>query len=241
MFGNSSGFGSSFGQTNQQQQQQQPSTFGSQPFGQQPQPTFNSSFQSNFNQQQQPGFGQGNTGRPQFGSSTPATTATVNNGTGNPVWVGTIDRDGNTGVNPTCTFQAISAMPVYKNWSIEELRQQDYAMGKKVGQVQASTGFGVTPSTGFGATAAPSTGFGNTASTGFGASSTFNAPKPAGFGFGGSANTTTTQPTSLFGGSSAPGFGQPASTGFGQAAQPSTGFGAPSTSTGFGFGAKPGN
>ena len=46
------------------------------------------------------------------------TSATINNGTGNPAWVVTVERE-QAAISVLSNYQAISAMPAYKNWSIE--------------------------------------------------------------------------------------------------------------------------
>ncbi|KAJ3271760.1 Nuclear pore complex protein Nup98-Nup96 [Terramyces sp. JEL0728] len=223
-------------------------------------------------QQQNAGFGATNTNtfgaKPAFGGtfgatntgfgggSSAPTSQTANNGTGSPAWAVTVERDGAISVSQSSNFQSISAMPAYKNWSVEELRFQDYQMNKKgPGSVptaaptqQAAAGFG------FGATQQP-------ANTGFGGTNTFGAAKPA-FGqpattfgqpaatpaFGQPAANTFGQPAAApaFGqNTAAPAFGQPAANTFGQPAQ-NTGFGgfganqnkpafgAPAATTGFG-------
>ncbi|KAI9350157.1 nuclear protein 96-domain-containing protein [Obelidium mucronatum] len=187
------------------------------------------------------GFGAASTATtPSFGAPG-QTTPTNNFGTGNPQFVVTQEREtsgGNSLSSGTVSnFMSISAMPNYKNWNFEELRVQDYSMGKKFstsgpGMAGASAGaFGTQPATGFGggafgAAAAPTGGlFGQSQptqqSTGFGFGA---AAQPAtGGGLFGAANTTT---PSLFGGtSSTPAFGAAAATpAFGQAAAPTTGF-----------------
>ncbi|KAJ3259284.1 Nuclear pore complex protein Nup98-Nup96 [Boothiomyces macroporosus] len=180
-------------------------------------------------------FGATNTG---FGGGASAPTSqTVNNGTGNPAWSVTVERDGAISVSQSSNFQSISAMSAYKNWSVEELRFQDYQMNKK--------GPGSVP------TAAPT----QPATTGllqilalasatntFGAKPAFGQPTTSTFGQP-AATTAFGQPsTNTFGqpAAAAPAFGQPAATpAFGQPATNTT-FGQPAQNTGFGgFGATP--
>ncbi|RKP02365.1 hypothetical protein CXG81DRAFT_17960 [Caulochytrium protostelioides] len=171
-------------------------------------------------------FGQSNVG------GMAPTTAQQNNGTGNPSYAPTQDRDGNA---QPLTFHTISANPSYQNWSFEELRVQDYIMGKK--KPGSNTGFGNTafggvgtapgafgqPQAGqpgattgglFGQPASQTGGFGSTATGGFGAQA-HQQPGAAGGGlFGQPAGQTG------FGGGAAGAFGAPAAqqsgpTGFG--------------------------
>lgn len=120
-------------------------------------------------------------------------------------------------------------MPAYINWSPEELRVQDYAVGRKTANsaVPGATGFGAAATTGFGA-GGTTGGFGQPA-----------APT-TGFGFGTTTNTSTGG--GLFGGGTTTtgGFGQPSTTNaFGQpaaSAAPANPFGAPAAGTSTGFG-----
>jgi nuclear pore complex protein Nup98-Nup96 len=179
-------------------------------------------------------------------------------GTVNPEFSTTAERDTSTGVNNN--YQSITAMPAYRNFSVEELRVQDYQAGRKNagntgGAFGATGGFGGQTSTPFGQSAATNT-FGmpstSTAGSAFGQSTGGFGQSTGGFGQAntggfGSANAGTTG--GLFGqqtATSAPAFGstQPATTGFGgtgfgqqpqqQQQQQSTGFGSTATP---GFGA----
>ena len=91
-------------------------------------------------------------------------------------------------------------MPAYRNFSFEELRMQDYAVGRKTA---SGTGFGTTNAFGAAPAAGPAAG-------GFGQPSTSTGI----FGQPAAATTTNT-------------FGQPSTTTstFGQPAQPTSGFG----------------
>jgi len=108
------------------------------------------------------------------------TTPQDNRGTGNPKYEQTLDPDSTPGSRTY--FQIITAMPAYKNFSFEELRFQDYALGKKyatsssgaTGAFGQTTTFGGAGTTGgFGSTTSP---FGQQpqqqATGGFGAPST---------------------------------------------------------------------
>lgn len=171
----------------------------------------------------------------------------MNQGTALADFAPTQDRDMTTGVNNF--FQTITAMPQYKQQSLEELRLQDYNQNRKTGTAQATpgTGFGAT-NTGFGASMGQtSTAFGQPSTSGFGAqpqTNAFGQQQPA---FGAGAAQTgglfgqtqqqqqpTTgfgqQPaTNAFGGSSAFGTNNQQSVGFGaaatNAAKPSFSFG----------------
>ncbi|KAJ4956227.1 hypothetical protein NE237_013010 [Protea cynaroides] len=181
----SSAFGSSpFGAT--------PSPFGAQssPFGSQATtPTFGSS-----------GFGQSNFGGQRGGSRVTSYTPTP-------------EVDGG-GTQPAGKLESISAMPVYKDKSHEELRWEDYQLGDKGGPNPAGQSAG---GIGFAAPAAQSNPF---------------APSPA---FGQSSTNPFSTPTSSnpFA-PKTPAFG---SSGFGTSSTPAFGsspFGSSSTSNPFG-------
>ena len=158
-----------------------------------------------------------------FSSSLLAALTGNGQGTASPQYQALTERDPQaSGTN--LHYQAISCMAAYKNYSLEELRLQDYQANRKT--ASAGPGFGQQQqqqqqqqqTTGFGATG---TGFGQTTTqpptSGFGA---FSAAKPTGTGLFGQ----TAQPTSTgFGGF---GSNTAASTGgglFGQnVQQPST-------------------
>ncbi|KAM3588719.1 hypothetical protein VKS41_001157 [Umbelopsis sp. WA50703] len=162
-------------------------------------------------------------------SSTPfgATATGQVQGTVNPEYTATVERDASTGVNNH--YQTITAMPAYRNYSVEELRVQDYQAGRKNAGNAAATG-GAFGSTG---------GFGAQTSTPFGQSATTSA-------FGAQPSTSTAgsafgQTTGGFG-QSAGSFGQSATTGgFGSASTGTTGglFGQQPASTASAFGSTP--
>ncbi|XP_043724099.1 nuclear pore complex protein NUP98A isoform X2 [Telopea speciosissima] len=200
----SSAFGSSpFGTT--------PSPFGAQssPFGSQATtPTFASS-----------GFGQSNFGGQRGGSRVASYTPTP-------------EVDGG-GTQPAGKLESISAMPVYKDKSHEELRWEDYQLGDKGGPNPAGQSAG---GIGFAAPAAqsnpfaPSPAFGQSSTNPFSTPTSSNpfAPKTPAFGssgfgtsstpafgsspFGSSSTSnpfgsTSSSTPSIFGASSAPVFG----------------------------------
>lgn len=118
----------------------------------------------------------------------------ANNGTANTPFNAHIEKDGATSQN--AHYQTITFQQPYQGFSLEELRLQDYAQGRRFGNANgqagafgASTGFG-----GFGSntnTSAPATtgGFGSNTSSGgglFGAQNN-NTSSP----FGGAQNNTT--------------------------------------------------
>ncbi|XP_052210740.1 nuclear pore complex protein NUP98A isoform X2 [Diospyros lotus] len=187
------------------------SPFGAQssPFGAQtPTPTFGSS-----------GFGQSAFGGQRGGSRVAAYTPTA-------------EVDSGSGTQPAGKLESISAMPVYKDKSHEELRWEDYQLGDKggpapAGQVASAIGFGAssTPSNPF----ASSSAFGQSSANLFSSSTSSNpfAPKTPTFGntafgpsstpafasspFGTSSTSnpfgsTSSATTSIFG-ASTPGFG----------------------------------
>ncbi|KAJ3024711.1 UNVERIFIED_CONTAM: hypothetical protein HDU68_007869 [Siphonaria sp. JEL0065] len=218
-----------------QQQQQQGGLFGAAPTN--AQPGFGTPATSSF------GFGAAAAATPSYGAPG-STTPTNNFGTGNPQYVVSQERESagtsSLSAGAVSNFMSISAMPNYKNWNFEELRVQDYIMGKKFsssapGMGGASTGFGAQQTTGFGgggfgAAAAPAGGlFGQTQPP---------AQQNTGFGFGAAAAQPTTgglfgatnnAAPSLFGGAAT-------NTGFGATAT-TPAFGAAPANTGFGFGA----
>lgn len=145
------------------------------------------------------------------------TSTTTNQGTGNPSYTPTQDKESGAILSSMSVFHSVSAMPAYKNWSYEELRLADYGLNKKHAGTGTGGAFG---SSAFGSTIQAPSAFGasnppqNTAFGGMNTSSGFG-------GFGSSATPSfgtpaqAPQAASMFGAASTPAFG--ASTGaFGQ-------------------------
>ncbi|KAK0230415.1 nucleoporin autopeptidase-domain-containing protein [Armillaria fumosa] len=158
-----------------------------------------------------------------FGSSTTtspdAPVPPVTTGTANPPWSATSDKDQNG--TSLCNYQTISAMPAYKGTSLEELRCQDYAQGRKT----ASTGGAFGPSAFAGSQVSQPAGSGlfgsqqpNQQTSAFG-----TTPNAGGSAFGTFGQNQANQgTTSAFGGGGA--FGQAQQTQ--QPAQQQSAFGA---------------
>ncbi|KAI8640494.1 nucleoporin autopeptidase-domain-containing protein [Parasitella parasitica] len=234
------GFGGGFGAT------PSTSTFGStaaQPtgglFGQAPVTNAFGSTSNAFGQPQQQqasGFGGMGTTGSAFGQ--PTNTGGVNQGTATADFTPTQDRDISTGINNF--FQTITAMPQYKNYSLEELRLQDYLQNRKNASSAPASSFGTSGGGAFGATPATTSAFSQPTATG-----AFGQQQPSAFGqpaqtnaFGASVGASG----SLFGqqqpGSNTPAFGQPATNAFGSS---NSAFGQPSTAnTSFGSAANTG-
>lgn len=166
----------------------------------------------------------------------------INQGTAGPDFTPTQDRDITTGVNNF--FQTITAMPQYKNYSLEELRLQDYAQGRKTaGAVGAGGAFGAAPATSaFGAAAPATSAFGQPAAGG-----AFGQPQQSAFGQPAAATGGAFGSTGGLFGQQQPAatsaFGQPApaagafgatTSAFGQPAAATGGFGAGASTGAFG-------
>uniref|UniRef100_A0A5B7B6E7 Nucleoporin autopeptidase n=1 Tax=Davidia involucrata TaxID=16924 RepID=A0A5B7B6E7_DAVIN len=182
---------------------QSTSTFGSSPFG---------STASPFGAQSSPFGAQATT--PTFGSSGFGQSAFGGQRGGSRVapYTPTPEVDG-SGTQPTGKLESISAMPVYKDKSHEELRWEDYQLGDKGGPAPSTQS---APAVGFGAS--------NTQSNPF-ASSTFGQSSANPF-----SSSTAANPFSA----KTPAFG---SAGFGSSSTPAFGsspFGSSSTSNLFG-------
>ncbi|KAK8179120.1 nuclear protein 96-domain-containing protein [Phyllosticta citribraziliensis] len=197
------------------------------------------------------------TSTPAFGAGAASTalgnTPTSNSGTANTPFQPYTEKD--NAANQNAHYQTVTFQPAYAGHSLEELRMQDYAQGRRYGNANGQAGaFGAN--TGFG-------GFGssnNSATSAFGASTNNNSSTAGGLFGSGNTNTTSgfgSTPNNTsggFGGNTAGGglfgakpaapagglFGsttssQPASGGmFGTAGStPSTGFG---SNTGSAFG-----
>ncbi|KAI4368002.1 hypothetical protein MLD38_016619 [Melastoma candidum] len=178
------------------------SPFGSQPGTQATTPTFGST-----------GFGQSPFGGQRGGSRVAP-------------YVPTTETDSGSGTQPAGKLESISAMPVYKDKSHEELRWEDYQLGDKGGpnpaaQSGGAVAFGATSSTPAFSQSSP---FGSTTTSnpfgskpfGTGASAFGSTPSLFSSPLGSSSLNTgfPTQSTPLFS-STTPAFAQPGS-GFGQ-------------------------
>ncbi|XP_059662088.1 nuclear pore complex protein NUP98A isoform X2 [Cornus florida] len=180
-FGSSPAFGqstSAFGQST--------SAFGSSPFG-----TTTSHFGAQSSpfaaQATTPTFGSSGFGQPAFGGQ--------RGGSRVAPYTATPEVDSGTGSQPAGKLESISAMPVHKDKSHEELRWEDYQLGDKggpapAGQSAAATGFGAanTQSNLF-----ASSTFGQSAANPFSSSTPSNlfAPKTQGFGSSGFGSSST--------------------------------------------------
>ncbi|MQL98026.1 hypothetical protein Taro_030714 [Colocasia esculenta] len=211
------------------------SAFGSTPFGSTPPfgaqsspfgtPTATPTFGS-------PGFGQQAFGGQQGGSRVAPYTPTP-------------EVDGGTGTQAAGKLESISAMPVYKEKSHEELRWEDYQRGDKggpstAGQAAGAFGFPSAQTSPFGSTntfgqtpafsSATTNPFGQKptfGSTGFGASSTPSFSSPFGVSSSSPFGSTTASTTPSLFGSSTPAFGASSTPAFGASSTPA--FGASST------------
>ncbi|KAL1568834.1 nuclear pore complex protein NUP98A-like [Salvia divinorum] len=175
-FGSSPAFGQStsvFGQSTP--------AFGSSPFG--ATSSFGAQSTSFGAQTTTPAFGNSGFGQTAFGGQRGGSRVTP--------YTATPETDGATGTQPAGKLESISAMPVYKDKSHEELRWEDYQLGDKggpapAGQATASPGF-VGP---FSATPTPS--FGQSSANPFSSSTPSNlfAPKTPAFNSSGFAPST---------------------------------------------------
>ncbi|KAI3631797.1 hypothetical protein MIR68_010270 [Amoeboaphelidium protococcarum] len=221
LFGQPSTTNASTGLFGQQQQQQPLTTSGfgtggtafgapaqaQSSFGQ-PGATIGGSLFGGANQTASGGFGQQSSTASGFGTiggagtTSQATSNVSNNGTGNPKFQVTLEKESQQSV-VNSHFQSINIMPEYRNWSFEELRLRDYELGKK--SASGASTFQQTTTSTFGQPAASTTGglFGQQQS---------NVQKPA-FGLG--VSTTTTTAPSTFGGFGSALTTQPSTSGFG--------------------------
>ncbi|KAK9373774.1 nuclear protein 96-domain-containing protein [Lipomyces chichibuensis] len=175
-----------------------------------------------------------------FGGGFAASIGTTNQGTTVP-FEPVQEKEASS--NITNAFQSISCMPAYQKFSFEELREQDYAQGRRYGNASGAgafgkpTGFGTgtfgqtntfgqaSTSTGgtglFGSTTGQPSTFGSSTSA-FGSNSSNTAgglfgQKPASGGLFGSTSTSNNTGTGLFGNtSSTAGFGSNSTPTFGQ-------------------------
>lgn len=131
-------------------------------------------------------FGGGGLGS--AGSSVPSMTGNAGSGTAMKPYVAYQEKDPTTGVMNV--FESISAIPEYRNFSMEELRMQDYQAGRKFSTVSGNVTKTVSP---FGAQTT------NT-NTGFGTIGNSNSMQPQSAGSGGLfGQRATTAQNSPFG------------------------------------------
>lgn len=178
------------------------------------------------------GFGGGTTG---FGSGATG----QNPGTGGTPFQPVIENEG-VGSSSKAHYQSIAFQEPYKNWSFQELRQQDYDQGRKFGNQNGQAGaFGAAPTFGGATNTTSNNAFGATgSSTGFGGGG-FGTNQNNNSGFGNSNNNAfgTNTGGGLFGNNTS----KPATPSlFGNATtSASTGgglFGTSNNTTGGGFG-----
>ncbi|KAJ0048035.1 hypothetical protein Pint_14947 [Pistacia integerrima] len=214
---------------------QSASAFGSSPFGTSTSP-FGAQSSPFGSQATTPTFGSTPFGQSNFGGQ--------RGGSRMAGYTPTTEADTGSGTQAAGKLESISAMPVYKDKSHEELRWEDYQLGDKGGPLPAGQSAG---GIGFGVSAAPSSPF--TPSSVFGASSAspfssttssnLFAPKTSTF-TGSSFGTTTSAAfgTSPFGVSSTPNpFGSTSSAApsiFGHGPTSTSAFGANSSPSTFG-------
>ncbi|XVF51159.1 hypothetical protein PTKIN_Ptkin04bG0161900 [Pterospermum kingtungense] len=177
--------------------------FGSSPFGT---TTFGAQSSPFGTQSSSPAFGSTSFGQSPFGGQ--------RGGSRVAPYTPTTEADSGSGTQPAAKLESISAMPVYKDKSHEELRWEDYQLGDKGGPQPASQpsggiGFGVstTPTGAFGSSPA----FGQTSANPFsGTSGNPFSIKPPSFSSTGFATSTTT--SNPFQSTSSGLFGQSSST-----------------------------
>ncbi|KZV45350.1 hypothetical protein F511_04088 [Dorcoceras hygrometricum] len=164
---------------------QSTAVFGSTPFGTSSLGAQNASFGA---QTTTPTFGGSGFGQSTFGGQ--------RGGSRVAPYSSTPETDGATGSQPAGKLESISAMPVYKDKSHEELRWEDYQLGDKGGPTpagQATTALGFGTST-FGSSSTPT--FAQSSATPFSSTTPSNpfAPKTTGVfggaGFGSSPSST---------------------------------------------------
>ncbi|XWS38102.1 hypothetical protein CRYUN_Cryun19dG0101800 [Craigia yunnanensis] len=172
--------------------------FGSSPFGT---TTFGAQSSPFGTQSSAPAFGSTSVGQSPFGGQ--------RGGSRVAPYTPTTEADSGSGTQPAAKLESISAMPVYKDKSHEELRWEDYQLGDKGGpqpaaQPSGGIGFGVStaPTSPFGS----SSTFGQTSASPFSSTSTnpFSLQPPSFNSTGFTASTTTSNPfqstsSSLFG------------------------------------------
>ncbi|KAL1141252.1 hypothetical protein V6Z11_A11G016000 [Gossypium hirsutum] len=165
--------------------------FGSSPFGTTAFGAQSSPFGS---QSSTPAFGTTSFGQSPFGGQ--------RGGSRVAPYSSTTEADGGSGTQPAGKLESISAMPVYKDKSHEELRSEDYQLGDKGGPNPAAR---PSAGIGFGVSTTPSNPFGTSSTFGFTTSATtsnpFQSTSSSLFG------QTSSMTTSIFSSSSTPTFG----------------------------------
>ncbi|XP_044484195.1 nuclear pore complex protein NUP98A-like isoform X2 [Mangifera indica] len=214
---------------------QSTSAFGSSPFGTSTSP-FGAQSSPFGSQATTPTFGSTAFGQSNFGGQ--------HGGSRVVAYTPTTEADTGSSTQPAGKLESISAMPVYKEKSHEELRWEDYQLGDKGGPLPAGQSAG---GIGFSSSAAPSSPFASSSVFGASSASPFSsttssnlfAPKTSTF-TGSSFGTTTSSAfgTSPFGVSSAPNpFGSTSSAApsiFGHGPTSTSAFGANSSPSTFG-------
>ncbi|XP_042407914.1 nuclear pore complex protein NUP98A-like isoform X1 [Zingiber officinale] len=212
---------------------QSTSAFGSTPFGASPSPFGGQS--SPFGAQATtPSFGSPGFGQSAFGAQP--------GGTRVASYSPTPEADGGTSSQPAGKLESISAMPVYKDKSHEELRWEDYQRGDKGGSNQSGQ---LSGATNFLAPSQPSP-FGATGTFGQSSANPFSSTTPANpfalkspsFGSSGFGSTSTSLFSSPFSASSSSPFGSTSTASIFGASSSST-FGSSSSPSLFGGSAAP--
>ncbi|XWS50219.1 hypothetical protein CRYUN_Cryun12cG0069900 [Craigia yunnanensis] len=203
--------------------------FGSSPFGT---TTFGAQSSPFGTQSSAPAFGSPSFGQSPFGGQ--------RGGSRVAPYTSTTEADSGSGTQPAAKLESISAMPVYRDKSHEELRWEDYQFGDKGGPQPAAQSSG---GIGFGVSTAPtspfvsSSTFGQTSANPFSSTSTnpFSLKPPSFNSTGFTTSTTTSNPfqstssslfgpnsstTSIFSSSATPTFGTGSSL-FGSSVTPS--------------------
>ncbi|XP_017218528.1 nuclear pore complex protein NUP98A [Daucus carota subsp. sativus] len=219
---------------------QSTSAFGSTQFGASPSP-FGAPSSAFGAQTSSPAFGS-----PGFGSST---FGGQRGGSRVAAYTPTAEADAGTGTQPAGKLESISAMPVYKDKSHEELRWEDYQLGDKGGpnsaaQPAGAAGFGTntqpnpfSSSSTFGQASAPANPFSsNNATNPFGQKSApFSTPgfaaSTSAFGSSAFGSTTNANPFGSTSSAAPSLFGSTTSTFGGTPASP---FGSAATTSAFG-------
>ncbi|KAF7151198.1 hypothetical protein RHSIM_Rhsim02G0255400 [Rhododendron simsii] len=195
-FGASSAPSFSFGST--PAFSQSVSAFGSSPFSTSTSP-FGAQSSSFGAQATTPTFGSSGFGQAGFGGQ--------RGGTRVAAYTPTAELDSGTGSQPAGKLESISAMPVYKDKSHEELRWEDYQLGDKGGPAPAGQSAGAI---GFGAPATQSNPFASSSAFGQSSANPFSSPTPSNpfapktpaFGSTGFGSSSAAFGSSPFGGSS---------------------------------------